>query len=121
MKHFAVIGNPVKHSLSPALHNWVFKSLNIQAIYKKISVEEEVLPDIIQQMKNGILDGFNITIPHKENIMKFVDEINPRALCIGSVNCLIKSNSKIITREAPATKCQCSIHDIKQYNGHLSN
>ena len=96
MKHFAVIGNPVEHSLSPALHNWVFKSLNIQADYKKTRVDKEGLIDIIQQIRNGKLDGFNVTIPHKENIMKFLDEINPRSESIGSVNCIIKSNSKII-------------------------
>ncbi len=96
MKHFAIIGSPVGHSLSPLLHNWVFKALNIQAEYKKIRVEEEELPDIIQQIRNGKLDGCNVTIPHKENSVKFLDEINPRAESISSVNCIMKSNSKII-------------------------
>ena len=96
MKHFAIIGSPIDHSLSPLLHNWVFKALNIQAEYKKIRVEKEELPDIIQQIRNGKLDGCNVTIPHKENIMKLLDEINPRAESISSVNCIMKSNSKII-------------------------
>ena len=65
MKHFAIIGSPVGHSLSPLLHNWVFKALNIQAEYKKIKVEKEEFPDIIQQIRNGKLDGCNVTIPHK--------------------------------------------------------
>ena len=59
-------------------------------------VEGKVLPDIIQQIKKGILDGFNVTIPHKECIMELLDEINPRAESIGSVNCVMQSNSKII-------------------------
>jgi len=96
MKHFAVIGSPIEHSMSPVLHNRILKSLNIQAEYQKIRVEEEELPDIIQQIKNGKLDGINVTIPFKETIMKFLDEINPRAKSIGSVNCIIKSNSSII-------------------------
>ncbi len=96
MKHFAVIGSPVEHSLSPLLHNWVFKSLNILAEYKKIKVIEKEVPDIVQQIKNGKLDGINVTIPHKENIMEFLDEINPRAETIGSVNCIVKSKSRII-------------------------
>ena len=96
MKRFAVIGNPVDHSLSPMLHNWVFNILNIQAEYEKIKIEEEELPNIVQKIKNGKLDGINVTIPHKENIMKFLDEINPRAESIGSVNCIFKTNSKII-------------------------
>ena len=96
MKKFAVIGSPIKHSLSPFLHNWVFKTLNIQAEYEKIRVKEEELHDIVQQIKNGKWDGINVTIPHKENIIKFLDAISPHSESIGSVNCIIKSNSKII-------------------------
>ena len=96
MKHFAVIGNPIDHSLSPEIFSWVFNSLDIQAEYKKIRVDKEGLPNIIQQIRIGKLDGFNVTIPHKENIMQFLDEINPRAESIGSVNCITKLNSKII-------------------------
>ena len=84
MKHFAVIGSPIEHSLSPFLHNWVFTSLHIQAEYEKIRIEKQELSDIIQKIKNGQLDGINVTIPHKANIMKFLDEINPRAEMIGS-------------------------------------
>ena len=96
MKHFAIIGNPVEHSLSSVLHNWVFKSLNIHAEYKKIKVKQKELPNIIHQIKNGKLDGINVTIPHKEYIIDLLDEVNPRAESIGSVNCVMKSNSKII-------------------------
>ena len=92
MKRFAVIGNPVEQSLSPLFHNWVFKTLNIHAEYEKIRIEEEELPNIIQQIRNGKLEGINITIPHKENILKFLDEINPRAEIIGSVNCILTSD-----------------------------
>ena len=96
MKKFAVIGSPVEHSLSPLLHNWIFKTLKIQAEYGKIRVAEKDLPEIIHKINNGNLDGINVTVPHKENIMHFLDEINSRAECIGSVNCIMKSNSKII-------------------------
>ena len=96
MKRFAVIGNPIEHSLSPILHNWVFKTLNIQSKYDKIRVTEEELSEIILKIRNDKLDGINVTIPHKENILEFLDEINTRAETIGSVNCIIKSNARII-------------------------
>ena len=96
MKHFAVIGSPVAHSLSPLFHNWIFKTLNIPAEYDKIRVKKRELSDIVLKIKNGKFEGINVTIPHKENIMEFLDEINPRAESIGSVNCIIKSNSRII-------------------------
>ena len=96
MKKFAVIGNPIDHSLSPVLHNWIFRALNIQAEYTKIKIESNELLDIIQQIRDGVLCGINVTIPHKETIMEFLDKINIRAQSIGSVNCVMRSNSKII-------------------------
>ena len=96
MKHFAVIGNPVDHSLSPAMHQWIFDSLGIDAEYNKIKVEENELPKIIKKMNNGGLDGINITIPHKETVITYIDKINPRAKSIGAVNCIMKSDSGII-------------------------
>ena len=96
MKKFAVIGNPIEQSLSPALHNWIFNKLNIHAKYEKIKVDIEGLSDIISEVSSRKLDGLNITIPHKENIIKFVDDVNVRCETIGSINCVIKSNSKII-------------------------
>ncbi|SVC59574.1 uncharacterized protein METZ01_LOCUS312428, partial [marine metagenome] len=70
--------------------------MHIQAEYEKIRIEKQELSDIVQKIKYGQLDGINVTIPHKENIMKFLDEINPRAETIGSVNCIVKSKSRII-------------------------
>ena len=96
MKHFAVIGDPIEHSMSPAMHNWIFDYLGLDANYEKIKVGKNELPRIIQKMKSGDLDGINITIPLKEVVLRFLNEINERAKCIGSVNCIITSDSKII-------------------------
>ena len=96
MKNFAIIGNPVKHSLSPILYNWVFNVLKIKAEYKKIRIIKSELSQIIQKLRSGKIDGINVTIPHKEDIIDFLDDINPRAASIGAVNCLMKSGSKII-------------------------
>ena len=96
MKQFAVIGNPIKHSLSPILHNWVFKFLSIKANYRKIHVSEDEIPNIIKEIRDGSISGINVTIPYKESIVKYIDEINPRSIAIGSINCIMKSQSKLI-------------------------
>ena len=96
MKRFAVIGNPIEHSLSPNLHNWLFNHLNIPAKYEKIRVYKNTLKATVQRIGNGELDGINVTIPHKEKIMEYLDEINPRAKAIGAVNCVMRSKSKLI-------------------------
>ena len=96
MKNFAVIGNPIEHSMSPTMHQWIFDCLGIDAEYKKIKVNNNLLPKIIQKLKSGDLDGINITIPLKETVLTFLDQINPRAKSIGAVNCIMISDSRII-------------------------
>ena len=96
MKQFAVIGDPVDHSLSPIMHGWIFDKLNINATYGKINVKKNQLEEIIIKINDGILNGINVTLPHKSTIISFLDEINPRAKKIGAVNMVMKADSKII-------------------------
>ena len=96
MKQFAVIGNPIGHSLSPYLHNFVYNSLGIDAVYERKQVLKSELPQIINLIKNGDLSGINVTIPHKENIMEYLDNINPRAQSIGAVNIIMNNGNKLI-------------------------
>ena len=96
MKNFVVIGDPIKHSLSPVLHNWVFKSLNIDATYSQIHVSQNKLADCINEVRKGKLDGLNITIPHKTSIIEYMDEVNPRAKSIGAINVVMFHNDKVI-------------------------
>lgn len=96
MKQFAVIGNPIDHSLSPYLHNYVYKLLSIKALYEKKKVFHGELEKFIDDLRTGVLNGVNVTIPHKENVIKYLDEINPRAEIIGAVNVIHKNGNKLI-------------------------
>lgn len=96
MKNFVVIGDPIKHSLSPVLHNWVYKGLNIKANYSKIHVTEHKIPDFINDVRRGKWDGLNITIPHKISIIDYMDEVDPYATSIGSINVVMLHNNKLI-------------------------
>jgi len=102
MKQFAVIGNPIGHSLSPYLHNFVYNSLGIDAVYERKRVLKSELPQIINLIKNGNLSGINVTIPHKENIMEYLDNINPRAQSIGAVNIIM---NKEVVEELIQSNC----------------
>ena len=95
MNNFAVIGNPIKHSLSPYLHNYVYNLINIDAEYLKKEMHENELVNVIKLIRSGNLDGINITIPFKESIIEYLDEINPRAQIIGSVNIVYMRNNKL--------------------------
>ena len=96
MKNFAVIGNPIIHSMSPIMHEWIFNELEIDAKYEKIILNENELMEFIEKIKNGKFDGINVTLPYKSKIIPFLDDINPRAKSIGAVNCIMKTNSHVI-------------------------
>ncbi len=96
LKQFAVIGNPVHHSLSPVLHNRVFKELGLSAHYEKIQCDNKDLPDIVRRIKTGELSGINITIPHKEAILRYLDELDQDARNIKAVNCVVKKDNKLV-------------------------
>lgn len=85
MKKYAVIGNPIKHSLSPAMHNAAFKELGVDATYEALEVEH--LDRAYGHLK-ATYAGINVTIPHKIEIMEFIDEKEMAADLIGAVNCV---------------------------------
>ena len=75
MKKYLVIGNPIDHSLSPKLHNYWFKENNIDAVYEKKQVEESDIEGIISEMRNGKIEGINVTVPFKKSVIPFLDKI----------------------------------------------
>ena len=96
MKKYLVIGNPIKHSLSPKLHNYWIKKNNINAIYEKKQIEEKDIKEIIYDIKNGKLNGINVTVPYKQKVIPFVDELSFEASKAQSVNTIYKKNDKIL-------------------------
>jgi len=93
MQKYAVIGYPLTHSLSPQIHNFAFEKLNIAAAYEKIEIHPDDLANTIQRLKNSNYSGFNVTIPHKQTVMNFLDKIDDDAKEIGAVNTLVKKGS----------------------------
>lgn len=87
-----VIGNPIAHSKSPALHGHWLKTYDIAGHYVPLEVEADALGDVLKAMPKMGFVGCNVTIPHKERVMQFVDQITDRATLIGAVNTLIFLN-----------------------------
>ena len=79
-KKFAVIGHPIGHTMSPFIHTRLFELQGVKAEYTKLDIAPENLE---YEFKNTLskLDGFNITIPHKQAVIPFLDEIDAKALC----------------------------------------
>ncbi len=96
MKKYLVIGNPIEHSLSPKLHNYWFKRNNINAIYDKKKIDKSDIKEIISNIKNGKIDGINVTVPFKQSVIRFLDELSLEAKEAQSVNTIYKENNKIL-------------------------
>ncbi|WHY90597.1 shikimate dehydrogenase [Neobacillus cucumis] len=95
-KLFAVLGDPIGHSMSPVMHNDLFSFYNIDADYLPFQVKPENLGDAVKGLKAIGAGGFNVTIPHKSTIIPFLDEVDELALQIGAVNTVVNENGKFI-------------------------
>jgi len=91
----AVIGNPVGHTLSPAIHNAAFNALDLDFIYMAFPVED-VKGSLEGMRAIENFRGMSVTIPHKTEVMKYVDEISDVDRSIGSINTVIHENGKLI-------------------------
>ena len=96
MKKYLVIGNPVEHSLSPKLHNYWIKQNNLNAVYDKKQLNESDIRGIITEVKNGKIDGINITVPFKKSVIPFLDQLTTLAKEAQSVNTIFKKNNKVV-------------------------
>lgn len=89
-----VIGDPIEHSLSPQIHNAGYKKLDIDSdyVYVACNVKIENIADFIKGVRAMQIRGISCTIPHKIEVMKYLDEINEVADKIGAVNTIVNDN-----------------------------
>jgi shikimate dehydrogenase len=94
-KTFAVIGDPIDHSLSPNIHSAAFRELNLDCSYIAYRIPRGELGEGIESLKKIKIDGFNVTIPHKIEMMKFIDKLDESCSIIGAVN-TVSNNDGIL-------------------------
>ncbi|MDO9493474.1 shikimate dehydrogenase [Acetobacterium sp.] len=95
-KIYAVIGDPIAQSLSPQLHNGLFKEIGVDALYLPIAVKSEDLEKLVEGFRLMNFGGFNITKPHKIEIMKYLDRVDPLAEKIGAVNTVVCHDGEMV-------------------------
>ncbi len=92
---YGIAAHPVEHSLSPLIHNALFKHFNIDAIYEKFDVDKEDLPEFLNKVRKENIAGLSVSVPNKQEIMKYLDEVDDVALKIGAVNTVINKNGRL--------------------------
>lgn len=83
---FGVIGHPIAHSLSPALHNAAFRALGMAPTYEAFDVDPSSLEAFLRGLAPGGFGGINVTLPHKEAVLRLVERPTERAMAVGAVN-----------------------------------
>jgi len=90
-KSFAVIGDPIDHSLSPNIHSAAFRELNLDSSYIGYRIPKGELEGGVEGLKKIKITGFNVTIPHKIEMMKYLDKIDESCSIIGAVNTVVNN------------------------------
>src|SRR4030088_1605260 len=86
-----LLGHPVEHSLSPAMHNAAFRALGLAHSYETLDVTADGLPAAVQRIRSGEVLGANVTVPHKEAVMTLVDTWDGPTAEIGAANTLSRT------------------------------
>lgn len=93
-KVVGLIGEPVEHSFSPPMHNEAFKTLGLDYVYVPFNVSPDNLKSAIEGANSLNIQGLNVTIPHKINVINYLKELDPIAELIGAVNTIDFKNLK---------------------------
>jgi shikimate dehydrogenase len=123
----ALLGHPLSHSLSPAVHNAALKAVGLPAPvaqaqvdawrYEAMEVEPGRLAEAVATIRGADYAGANVTVPHKQAIIPFLDGLTPVAQAIGAVNTLVKQNGRLIGHNTDAAGL---LADLYAHDVHLS-
>jgi len=113
MKKYLVIGNPIKHSLSPQLHNYWIKKNNINAVYEREKLENNDLENLVLKVKNKKINGVNVTVPFKKEVIPYLNILSPEAKATKSVNTIYLQGNNVIGHNTDIGGFELAIKDIK--------
>lgn len=91
-----LLGSPVEHSISPAMHNEAFGLLGLDYVYLAFDVGEQTLPQAVEGLKAMGARGWNLTMPDKTRMCELVDELSPAAKIVGAVNTVVNENGHLV-------------------------
>ena len=116
-KLVGVMGHPLRHSYSPFMHNLAFKLTNLDYIYLPFDITTSNLKDALKGMVALGITGFNVTIPHKEKVIPFLNEVSEGASIVGAVNTIVNYDGKLYGYN---TDVHGIFETLKEYKKDLS-
>ena len=117
-KTFCIIGDPIDHSLSPAIHNAAFNSLGLNCSYIAFRVQEDQLENSLDSLRAIKIGGFNVTMPHKVKVLDYVDYQDKTVQLVGAANTVNNEDGKFCAYNTDVTGFIKPLHDRKvDFNG----
>ena len=113
MKKYIVIGNPIDHSLSPKLHNFWLKKNNIKAVYEKKKLESGEIENLISDLKKNNINGINVTVPFKKEVIPYLDKLSFEATKTQSVNTIYLEGDKVVGHNTDIAGFELAIKNLK--------
>lgn len=110
-KKLAVIGSPIAHSLSPAIHNRIAEIMGLNCLYLPFLVEPSGLEDWVGAARTFGLSGFNVTMPHKTEIIRHLDEVSEDSAQFGAVNTVVNQSGRLIGYNTDAGGLRLSVEE----------
>jgi shikimate dehydrogenase len=117
MIHLGLIGFPIDHSLSPALHHAALEACGLDGKYSLFPIkpdDSQGIKSILDSIRRSELAGLNITIPHKQNVIRFLDELTPTARAIGAVNTIYLKKGRLVGDNTDAPGFEADLKDFLQ-------
>jgi len=115
-KTLGIFGYPISHTLSPAMHNAVIKALGLDMVYLPFEVKPSNLKEAINGIKSLGIIGVNITIPHKESVIRFLDDISEEARLVGAVNTIVYKDRKLVGYNTDGSGYMASLKEELGFN-----
>lgn len=115
-KIFGIIGHPVRHTASPAMQNAALRHLGLNGIYVPFDVEPGSLGVAIEGVRGLGICGLNVTIPHKETVIKYLDHLSHEAELIGAVNTIVNKNGNLIGYNTDASGFIRTVKEDLKFN-----
>lgn len=91
-----VIGDPIEHTLSPTMHNAAFEALKLDYVFLAFKVKSAEVGNAMSGMRALGIHGLNVTMPHKNAVVKYLDEVDPAGKVIGSTNTILNKNGRLL-------------------------
>jgi shikimate dehydrogenase len=112
-RRYAVLGDPIAHSKSPAMHAAALRALGLPHTYEAVRATQDDLPGLVAQLRDGVFHGFNVTVPHKEHVLALADDRDESARLAGAANTLVRrADGRVVAHNTDAPALAAEIAEL---------